>query len=157
VPAVNSALQRARETLRDHLPPGRREEWSSREVSETERSVLEGFMRTHESGDVDAAMEMIREDIRVTMPPNPWLFAGHDEVRGLMESAKTMPGEWRLVPVRANRMPAAASYMRAEGETDFRPFKFDLLRIRDGKIAEITTFGPELFPAFGLPEVLPEG
>jgi len=85
-----------------------------------------------------------------------WLFAGHDEVRGLMDRAKTMPGEWRLVPVRANRMPAAASYFRAEGETDFRLFKFDLLRVVDGKIAEITTFDKTLFPAFGLPEVLPE-
>ena len=32
----------------------------------------------------------------------------------------------------------------------FRAFKFDVLRIEDGVIAEITTFGPELFPAFGL-------
>ena len=33
-------------------------------------------------------------------------------------------------------------------------WKFDVLRIVDGRIAEITTFGPELFAHFGLPETL---
>ena len=51
----------------------------------------------------------------------------------------------------ANRMPTAASYLRAPGDTIYRPLKFDVLRVVDGRIAEITTFGPELFPQFGLP------
>jgi RNA polymerase sigma-70 factor (ECF subfamily) len=63
-------------------------------------------------------------------------------------------GDWRLVPVRANRMPAAASYLRKPGETEWRAFKFDILRCEDGGIAEITTFGAALFEAFGLPETL---
>jgi hypothetical protein len=32
-----------------------------------------------------------------------------------------------------------------------RAFKFDVLRIEAGVIAEITTFGAGLFPVFGLP------
>lgn len=63
-------------------------------------------------------------------------------------------GGWRLVPTRANRMPTAASYLRRPGDSQFRAFKFDVLLARDGVIAEITTFGPELFPAFGLPLTL---
>jgi RNA polymerase sigma-70 factor (ECF subfamily) len=51
-------------------------------------------------------------------------------------------------------MPTAASYLRAQGDDTFRAFKFDVLRVVDGRIAEITTFGAELFPAFGLPLVL---
>ena len=51
-------------------------------------------------------------------------------------------------------MPTAASYLRAPGDTIYRPFKFDVLRVVDGRIAEITTFGPELFPQFGLPPTL---
>ena len=35
-----------------------------------------------------------------------------------------------------------------------RAFKFDVLRIVRGRIAEITTFGPQLFPAFNLPPTL---
>ena len=48
-------------------------------------------------------------------------------------------------------MPAAASYLRRPGDTAFRAFKLDVLRIEDGSIAEITTFGYSLFPHFGLP------
>lgn len=60
----------------------------------------------------------------------------------------------RLLPTVANRMPTAASYLRAPGDTIHRAFKFDVLRVVDGRIAEITTFGPELFPQFGLPPTL---
>jgi ketosteroid isomerase-like protein len=35
-----------------------------------------------------------------------------------------------------------------------RAFKLDVLRVEDGKIAEITTFDASLFPAFGLPPTL---
>ena len=51
-------------------------------------------------------------------------------------------------------MPTAATYLRTPGDSAFRAFKFDVLRIRDGAIAEITTFGPELFPVFDLPATL---
>ncbi len=56
-----------------------------------------------------------------------------------------------------NRMPAAASYLRRPGDSLFRAFKCDVLRVEDGRIAEITTFGPEPFAAFGLPPTLPPG
>jgi hypothetical protein len=62
--------------------------------------------------------------------------------------------EWKLVPVRANRMPAAASYLKAPGDDTFRAFKFDVIRVRDGRIAEITTFDNHLFGQFGLAETL---
>jgi RNA polymerase sigma-70 factor (ECF subfamily) len=51
-------------------------------------------------------------------------------------------------------MPTAASYLRKAGDTEFRAFKFDVLRIEHGLVAEITTFGAELFGVFGLPPIL---
>ena len=63
-------------------------------------------------------------------------------------------GEWRLIPVGANRMPAAASYLRRPGDSVFRAFKFDVMRIEAGAIAEITTFNADLFGAFGLQPTL---
>ena len=51
-------------------------------------------------------------------------------------------------------MPTAASYLKRPGDSEFRAFKFDVLRIEQGAIAEITTFGAGLFPTFGLPAVL---
>jgi hypothetical protein len=55
---------------------------------------------------------------------------------------------------RANRSPAAASYLRAPGDGAFRAFKIDVLRCAEGRIAELTTFNAELFDAFGLPPIL---
>jgi len=40
------------------------------------------------------------------------------------------------------------------GDSEFRAFKFDVLRIEYSVIAEITTFGADLFPAFGLTPTL---
>jgi RNA polymerase sigma-70 factor (TIGR02960 family) len=150
VAAVNSALQRARATLREHLPPGRREDWSAPEITDEERDLLERYMRAHESGDTATSLELIADDIRVTMPPNPYFFEGREQIAGLMAQAGDM-GEWLLVPTSANRLPAAASYLRAPGDTIFRAFKLDVLRIANGAIAEITTFEATLFEAFGLP------
>src|SRR4051812_47529525 len=56
VAAVNSALQRARATLREHLPADRREAWASPEVDEAERAALDGFIAAHEAGDAAAAL-----------------------------------------------------------------------------------------------------
>jgi RNA polymerase sigma-70 factor (ECF subfamily) len=155
VPAANSALQRARATLRQQLP-GERLDGRTTDLSERERELLAGFIATHESGDADAAVALMREDIRVTMPPYPRLYEGLAAVRALAEQG-TGPnghGDWRLLPTRANRLPAAASYLREWGGSEYRAFKLDVLRVADGRIAEITTFGPGLFPAFGLPPVL---
>jgi RNA polymerase sigma-70 factor (ECF subfamily) len=148
VAAANSALQRARATVQEH--PTRRPE---RPATEDERRLLEGFIDTHERADTEGAIALLREDVRITMPPHPWLFEGIQAVRELMLQAKGT-GEWRLVPTRANRMPTAASYLRQLGDAEFRAFKLDVLRVEGGRIAEVTTFDATLFPAFGLPPVL---
>jgi len=154
VAATNSALQRARATLRDELPE-RRAEPERGELSETERALLEGFIATHESGDTAAAAALLAEDVRVTMPPLDAVYEGIEAMRPLWRTAfEEGMGDWRLVPTRANRMPAAASYLRAPGETEYRAFKLDVIRVRDDRIAEVTTFGSHLFPAFGLAETL---
>lgn len=83
-------------------------------------------------------------------------FDGLDAIGPLLERAfgPDRDGEWRLLPTMANRMPTAASYLLRPGDTEFRAFKFDVLRVGEGKIAEITTLGTVLFPAFGLPPTL---
>ena len=60
-------------------------------------------------------------------------------------------GEWRLVPTSGNRLPTAASYLKRPGDTVFRAYKFDVPRVQNGLIAEITTFDERLFPQLGLP------
>jgi RNA polymerase sigma-70 factor (TIGR02960 family) len=146
--SVNSALQRARATLDRERPPRRAV------LSEHEQALLAGFIDAHERADADAAVALAREDIRITMPPLPYVYDGIDAMRPLVESGLRDHGDWRLVPTRANRMPAAASYLRAPGDSEFRAFKIDVLRCEDERIAEITTFGEALFSQFGLAAVL---
>jgi len=153
VAAANSALQRARATLRERLP-GRPSEWSGSEPTDEERVLLERFIDAHERADAAAAAALAREDLRVTMPPYPWCYDGLASIAPLLEQGLSDPGEWRLVPTRANRLPTAASYLKAKGDSKYRAFKLDVLRIEGGAIAEITTFGASLFPAFGLPPTL---
>jgi RNA polymerase sigma-70 factor (TIGR02960 family) len=153
VAAANSALQRARATLREQLPQRPAERPVSEDLTTDERALLQGFMETHENGDTAAAAALLRDDVRVTMPPHPWLYEGREAIMPLMASAGEM-GDWRLVATRANRQPAAASYLRRPGDSVYRAFKLDVLRVEDGAIAEITTFHSDLFAAFGLAETL---
>jgi RNA polymerase sigma-70 factor (TIGR02960 family) len=153
VAGVNSALQRARATLQEQRP-ARRHDWSASDLSKDERRLLQSFIDAHERADAAAAVALVREDIRVTMPPHPWCFEGVAALAPLLHQGLTEPGDWRLVPTRANRQPTAATYLRRPGDTEFRAFKFDVLRVEDGAIAEITTFGATLFPEFGLPPTL---
>jgi hypothetical protein len=54
----------------------------------------------------------------------------------------------------ANRQPAVASYIRPSGDDLHTPLAIDVLRLADGEIAEIVTFGSHVFESFGLPETL---
>ncbi|MDQ2848033.1 MAG: RNA polymerase subunit sigma-70 [Actinomycetota bacterium] len=155
VAAANSALQRARETMQQQLPAAR-SEWSSRTLSDEEQSLLDRFIDAHQRCDIAAAAAIAAADIRVTMPPRPVAFDGRNAFLTLLERGfgPVRDGDWRLLPTSANRMPAAGSYLRRPGDSEFRPFKLDILRVRDGAISEITTFGSVQFPELGLPATL---
>jgi len=155
VAAANSALQRARSTMQLHLPE-RREEWTVGVANEVELAVLDRFIDAHQRCDAAAALAIAAEDIRVAMPPYPYRFEGLGGVTPLLERAfgEEREGDWVLRPTGANRMPAAVSYLRRSGDSLFRASKIDVLRIEEGRIREITTFGTALLDAFGLPPTI---
>jgi RNA polymerase sigma-70 factor (TIGR02960 family) len=146
VPAVTSALQRARATIADKRPP-------TTPPSPYDQELLAGFIDAHERMDAEASLAMVRQDIRITMPPNPMFFEGRTQMRELFGRACEM-GEWRLIPAWVNRMPAAVSYLKRPGDTAFRPFKVDVLRADGDQIAETTTFDARLVAWIGLPASL---
>ena len=153
VAGVNSALQRARATLEANRPHGRTGRPPVAPTPE-ELELLARSIEAHERADAAAMAEMLREDVRIAMPPLPYWFNGKAAFVPGLQAGLSDAGEWRLLPTSANRMPASASYLRAPGDTVFRAFKLDVIRVEDGLVAEITTFGPELFEAFGLPETV---
>ncbi|GAA2082328.1 RNA polymerase subunit sigma-70 [Actinomadura alba] len=157
VATVKSALQRARPTMRAHLP-GRRSEWApSADPSADERALLQRYIDAIEQADPDILAAVLREDAVQTMPPEPiWILGGEAIVEG-WRWAMVGPeawGDWRVLPTWANRQPAAAAYLRRPGEPVFSPSWLSVLRVEDGLVAEITTFGEDVFPLFGLPATL---
>jgi RNA polymerase sigma-70 factor (ECF subfamily) len=153
VASVTSALQRARAALKQNRPEEPASWTPPAEPTAGERALLQRYMDAHARADAPALVAMMREDIRFTMPPQPTLYAGRAEVGEFLTEALRTVGEFRLVPTRANRMPAAANYLRAPGDTQFRALALDVLRFTGGQLAEITTFEPSLFGYFGLPDV----
>jgi RNA polymerase sigma-70 factor (ECF subfamily) len=159
VAAVKSALQRARPVLKAHLPE-RRLEWApSAKPTAQERALVRRFMDAHQRADTGALARLLSEDVRLTMPPRPFWFAGRAAVIGFAEEAfgpgsPLCQGRWRSVPTRANRQPAVAGYVRMASDFEYRAQVLNVLGIEGGKIVEITAFEPHLFPAFGLPPTL---
>ena len=96
------------------------------------------------------------------MPPLPFWFEGRVAnmtamAPGFDPASPHFLGDWRALAVGANLQPAAAFYVRAPGESEYRAFALDVFRIEDGKVTEITAFIPDRFdpfPAFGLPPTL---
>jgi RNA polymerase sigma-70 factor, ECF subfamily len=155
VPAVNSALQRAHATMKEHLPEGR-SEWSAAAASAEEEDVLRRYMDAHDRGDADGLAALLGDELRFTMPPQP-LVLDADGFVSLCREAFTGPtsaGHFKLVATRANKQPAAANYVRPIDAERYRALSLDVLRIERGRIVEVTTFEPHLFAAFGLPEEL---
>jgi len=156
VPALNSALQRARGTLKEHLPPRRLDWAAAADPTGDERILLQRFMAAHETADVAAIAAILREDARMVMPSLGNWYDGRDAIATAMELGfATLEGaEFRMVPTGANRQPAVAFYLRAANETEFRGFLLNVLRIEAVEIVEIAGYGAEVFPAFGLPATL---
>ena len=145
VASVNSALQRARATLRSVLP-ARRMDWTVvGESTAAEREVLRRYIDASERADLQSLAALLREDARCAMPPQPGTYVGRAALIELWRPAIVGPqafGEFRMIPTGANRQPAAATYVRRAGDDRYRPLAIDVLRIEDGLVAEVTTFGP---------------
>src|SRR5262245_10464541 len=159
VAAVKSALQRARPTLKQHLPKQRLDWAPASEPTAEERMLLQRYMDATERADIDTLAELLREDALLTMPPHPMWYMGRASIMAFTAdvfdpTSSMYHGHWRSLPTRANRQPAAAHYVRRPGDTVYRAQVLDVLRVEGGKVVEITAFVPELFPAFGLPLTL---
>jgi RNA polymerase sigma-70 factor (ECF subfamily) len=159
VGAANSALQRARATVRQELPP-RRPAWPAGvDAAESERELVRRYVEAAERPDLSMLVSLIREDALFRMPPDPdvGVVAGRDAILRLFAESgfgTESFGRLRCVTTRANGLPAVAAYVRRAGDAAWSALAMDVLRIEEGAIAEILTFGPEVFAAFGLPPTL---
>ena len=153
VVATNSALQRARETLRGHLPE-RRDDWRRADPADPrEQEVLARYMDAWTRTDVHALAALLKEDACLTMPPSPsWVFGRHAIARFFANYPFHPNALPHLhVPTRANRQPAYAVFLQRELGAPAEPFALEVLRIEQGLIAEIHYFlQPELLGRFAI-------
>ncbi|HEX4658003.1 MAG TPA: RNA polymerase subunit sigma-70, partial [Streptosporangiaceae bacterium] len=140
VPAVNSALQRARTTLRDQWPDGRLGWAPAAEPDSGQRRLLQRFITAHEQADPEALIAILRHDIRLAISPQVGEWHGEQEVGDALREGMNVLGQWRLLPIMANRQPGAAGYLRRPGETAFSPFVLAVLRFEHGRLIDIAAF-----------------
>lgn len=154
VTAVKSALQRARPVLRDKLGQHRHGWVPEAQPDPAERAALARYMDAHARDDIDALAELLLEDVRVAYPQiGIWCDSRDVFINGSRKFAP--PGEYRFVACGANLQPAVAIYLRAPDDHAFRVVALEVLRIHNGRVAEIVDYYlPELFGAFGLPDTL---
>ena len=158
VAAVNSTLQRARATIRKHLPDSSKRSPRAAATAQ-EHELVESYMAATERSDAKALVSMLHHDARFTMPPQPEVFVGNEAiVQGWVQGGfgSESYGAWRCIATSANRQPAVVGYLCRPGDDEYHVHAIDVLRIVDGKITEVTAFpGKELFRAFDVPESLP--
>jgi RNA polymerase sigma-70 factor (ECF subfamily) len=141
VASVNSALQRARETVNERLPQ-RSQQATLRALGDQRlREVVEGYMDAMQRGDVDRVVAMLAEDGAWSMPPLAAWFRGHEALAGFLHRGP-LSGEWRWrhLPTRANGQAAVGSYAWYAEEESYRPFALDVLTLDRGRIGEVTSF-----------------
>jgi RNA polymerase sigma-70 factor (ECF subfamily) len=152
VAAVNSALQRARATLRDQWPAGRLDWAPAAEPDPGQHELLQRYIAAHEQADPEALIAILRHDVRMAISPEVGEWHGKHDVGGALRGGMNSLGQWRVLPIMANGQPGAACYVRRPGETTFVPFVLAVLRFDGGALADIAAFEqPPMFRAFGLP------
>lgn len=152
VQAVNSALKRARASLRAGTTD-RRDAPPPRD-SAAERTLVDKFVRAYQSGDVDGLIELLTADVRLSMPPIPLEYQGRDVVAGFYSHVMTRGRRYHLVPTRANGQVAFGAYVDAPGDGVRHGAGLLVLTLRGELVSELTRFDNDVFPVFGLPRSL---
>ena len=145
VPSVNSALQRARQTVADKIPE-RSQQLTLRALGDRRmRAIVEEYMEAMRGGDVNRVVSMLTEDVAWSMPPlASWYggpVGGRAEIEEWLRNAPLSGDwEWRHRPTTANGQLAVGTYTWLESERCFLPFSLDVLTLEGDKIKEITAF-----------------
>ncbi len=149
--AVNSALQRARATLRS-LPLDARPE----PLDAADGELLERYLDAFERYDIERLVALLHEDAVQSMPPFAlWIRGAADIGRWMVEPGPSGCRGSRLLPTSANGCPAFGQY-RPDPRGGYAPWALQVLEISGGKITGMAFFlsflqPDRLFPQFGLP------
>jgi RNA polymerase sigma-70 factor, ECF subfamily len=156
VASVNSALQRARNSVEERLPEQSQQPTLRSLGDERIRELVEGFVDAWGNGDVDALRALLAEDATFSMPPWAIWWRGREAIAGFAPTAMETCRKSRTVPTRANAQPTLAYYGLNPETGRYEASAINVFTLEGERIRELTSFvTPEVFPAFGLPSELP--
>lgn len=160
VAAVNSALHRARVTMKKSYHARGRDALALASIDNTLRPLLDRYVQVWEAADIDGLVALLREDARLSMPPVPTWYLGREAIVTAVRDAifaGEARGRWLMRPVGANRQPAFAVYHRTE-TGQYQAFGISVLTLDQDRVADIVTFiDPALFQRFNLSLEMPRG
>lgn len=150
--AVNSALQRARDTIeRTKL---RSDELSMMDV-EPDRELLSRYVEAFEQFDIHALLTLFHEDGCLSMPPFAMWVRGKDNISKFYSLTRWHCEGTRFLPITVNGgYPAFAQYVPSNDEkTILVPWGIQVIEAKDQKIFHVQNFiHAQLFSRLGLPE-----
>ncbi|WP_246023243.1 sigma factor-like helix-turn-helix DNA-binding protein [Nocardia yunnanensis] len=152
--SVQSALKRARATVDNNLADTNT--LARQPDSVAEHRLVARLTDALERADLDALIDLLAADVRLSMPPVMLEYRGTEAARRVLAAVTFRPGlRYRVIPTRANTQPAVALYL-ADPHTPLH-HAYSLLSITAtaDHITALTCFTPELLPHFGLPRTLP--
>jgi RNA polymerase sigma-70 factor (ECF subfamily) len=152
VPAVNSALQRARATIAQH-GGGLGEVEEPRDAAA--RAVVDRYARAFEAADVPALVRLLADDAIMEMPPVPLWYRGRRDYEQFMYRVFELRGTgWTTRGLSANGQPAFAAYS-PESDGGHRLHTLQVFTVVGGLITSNLVFAdPAVLRAFELPEIL---
>ncbi|MEZ4731386.1 MAG: RNA polymerase subunit sigma-70 [Caldilineaceae bacterium] len=157
VPAVKSALYRARTTLAAQpvvstattVPPA---------PDEQTHALLARYVQAWEKADPHELATLLQSDATFSMPPIPAWYQGRATIQALVTKtifAGDAVGRWRLLPTRANGQVAFGLYRRGD-DGQYGAYGIQLLTLAGQALTDILTVrNPALLPFFDLPATLP--
>jgi RNA polymerase sigma-70 factor (ECF subfamily) len=158
VPAVNSALQRARERIGREQRAGTLARLHAPASADIEASVMRSFQEAWAAVDVERIVALLTDDAILTMPPIDVRIEGAAAV-GEFFTTEPLGGHIEriaLLPTRASGQPGFACYADEHDRGEHDAYGVMVFALRGDKIAGITGFPQdmELFEQLGAPLVL---
>ena len=154
IESVKSALKRARVSLQQRHPMTDDREPPPASDSPTEDAIVAKFMHAWESADLDALVDLLTDDVFMSMPPMPFEYQGRDVVARFCADMFGSGRRFDLVPTRANGQPAFGAYLHASSGIRHGTGLL-VLTLAGDRICSVTRFDTSVLPWFGLPRSLP--
>ena len=154
--SVTSALRHARANLQRRLP--RPADPAPAPGSQAEQAIVARLTAAYETGDVDALVSLLSEDVTITAALVGAQYVGTAVARRFFAAVIFPPGRtYRLIPTRANGQPAFGVYVRDPATGVFHVNGMLVLTLAGDRVRAMTRFDNTLIARFGLPRRLSSG